>query len=177
MLQNGANLRYGLRIRFPGTPSVSNAVQACENARKNSALNYESPALTAELQAQRGVPANIEHPTFNVQLTGTEVSAVRWRAIWSSRLFSRGSFFHRVVLAKCSSTYHRAIEAKIGTIIFQRRTVIGQLIAPGRIFPAINPPPFGLVAQKVCEPDVDAASATRKTFRNLRMAGLKTFCL
>jgi hypothetical protein len=34
---------------------------------------------------------------------------------------------------------------------------------------------LGLVAQNVCEPD-DAASTTRKTVRNLRMAGLKTFC-
>ena len=34
------------------TPSVSDAAQGCENARKNSFLNYESPALTAELQAQ-----------------------------------------------------------------------------------------------------------------------------
>jgi hypothetical protein len=77
---------------------------------------------------------------------------------------------------KWSSTYHREIEADIGTIIFQRRTVIGELIAPGRIFSSINPPPLGLVAQKVCQPD-DAASTTRKTVRNLRMAGLKTFCL
>jgi len=34
------------------TPSVSIAVQRSENTRKNSFLNYESPALTAELQAQ-----------------------------------------------------------------------------------------------------------------------------
>jgi hypothetical protein len=33
------------------TPSVRNAAQASENPRKNSLLNYESPALTAELQA------------------------------------------------------------------------------------------------------------------------------
>ena len=33
------------------TPSVGNGAQAGENARKNSLLNYESPALTAELQA------------------------------------------------------------------------------------------------------------------------------
>ena len=33
-------------------PSVSIAVQRSENTRKNSFLNYESPALTAELQAQ-----------------------------------------------------------------------------------------------------------------------------
>ena len=32
-------------------PSVGNAAQADENLRKNSFLNYESPALTAELQA------------------------------------------------------------------------------------------------------------------------------
>ena len=33
-------------------PSFSIAVQRSENTRKNSFLNYESPALTAELQAQ-----------------------------------------------------------------------------------------------------------------------------
>jgi hypothetical protein len=32
-------------------PSVRNGAQARENLRKNSFLNYESPALTAELQA------------------------------------------------------------------------------------------------------------------------------
>ena len=31
--------------------SVREAVQRNENTRKNSVLNYESPALTAELQA------------------------------------------------------------------------------------------------------------------------------
>jgi hypothetical protein len=31
--------------------SVSNDAQSSENMRKNSFLNYESPALTAELQA------------------------------------------------------------------------------------------------------------------------------
>jgi hypothetical protein len=34
------------------TPSIRDAVQASENACKNSFLNYESPALTAELQAR-----------------------------------------------------------------------------------------------------------------------------
>ena len=34
------------------TPSISDAVQRSENTRKKSLLNYESPALTAELQAQ-----------------------------------------------------------------------------------------------------------------------------
>jgi hypothetical protein len=33
------------------TPSVRNGAQADENPRKNSFFNYESPALTAELQA------------------------------------------------------------------------------------------------------------------------------
>jgi len=33
-----------------GLPSVRNAVQCGENTRKNSFLNYESPALTTELQ-------------------------------------------------------------------------------------------------------------------------------
>ena len=32
-------------------PSIRAAVQRSENKRKNSFLNYESPALTAELQA------------------------------------------------------------------------------------------------------------------------------
>jgi hypothetical protein len=47
------------------TPSIRDAVQASENSRKNSLLNYESPALTAELQARRA--ARREHRTFNVQ--------------------------------------------------------------------------------------------------------------
>ena len=34
------------------TPSVRNGAQACENTRKKFSLNYESPALTAELQAR-----------------------------------------------------------------------------------------------------------------------------
>jgi hypothetical protein len=35
-----------------GSPIIRNAVQRCENTRKISFLNYESPALTAELQAR-----------------------------------------------------------------------------------------------------------------------------
>ena len=46
-------------------PSISVAVQCSENTRKNSFLNYESPALTAELQARRALTR--EHPTANVQ--------------------------------------------------------------------------------------------------------------
>jgi hypothetical protein len=49
------------------TPSVRNTAQRSENMRKNSFLNYESPALTAELQARRAQRANIQHSTFNVQ--------------------------------------------------------------------------------------------------------------
>ena len=37
----------------------------CENERKRLFLNYESPALTAELQAHHALTR--EHPTFNVQ--------------------------------------------------------------------------------------------------------------
>ena len=46
-------------------PSVREAVQRSENTGKNSLLNYESPALTAELQARHA--ATREHRTFNVQ--------------------------------------------------------------------------------------------------------------
>src|ERR1043166_3704778 len=58
------------------TPSVSNGAQHCENERKNSVLNYESPALTAELQAHRamtGEHPNIQAPTSNFQ-GRTEIS-------------------------------------------------------------------------------------------------------
>ena len=34
------------------TPSIRDAVQGSENVHKKSFLNYESPALTAELQAR-----------------------------------------------------------------------------------------------------------------------------
>src|ERR1043166_2626275 len=47
------------------TPSVSNGAQHCENERKNSVLNYESPALTAELQAHRAMTG--EHPISKPQ--------------------------------------------------------------------------------------------------------------
>jgi hypothetical protein len=48
-----------------GLPGRRKAVQQSENARKTSFLNYESPALTAELQARRALKR--EHPIFNVQ--------------------------------------------------------------------------------------------------------------
>jgi hypothetical protein len=33
------------------TPCIRNGLQRCENLRNSLGLNYESPALTAELQA------------------------------------------------------------------------------------------------------------------------------
>ncbi len=51
-------------------PSVREAVQRNENTRKNSFLNYESPALTAELQARRAYTRTIQHPASNVQFDG-----------------------------------------------------------------------------------------------------------
>src|SRR5258707_10751776 len=47
------------------SPSVSDAAQRSANARKNSFFNYESPALTAELQAHGALTR--EHPTSNVR--------------------------------------------------------------------------------------------------------------
>ena len=52
LLQNGAILRNTLRMLNLQTPSVGNAVQRSENIGNSLGLNYESPALTAELQAQ-----------------------------------------------------------------------------------------------------------------------------
>ena len=46
-------------------PSVRNAMQHCETEHKTLSSNYESPALTAELQTRRA--ATREHRTFNVQ--------------------------------------------------------------------------------------------------------------
>ena len=40
------------KCRIAKMPSVRNAVRHCEKLRKNTFLNYESPALTAELQAR-----------------------------------------------------------------------------------------------------------------------------
>jgi hypothetical protein len=50
---------------------VGNGVQRSENMRKNSFLNYESPALTAELQA-RFRDANIQYSPSNVQHSMSE---------------------------------------------------------------------------------------------------------
>jgi hypothetical protein len=61
LLQSGANLRNTLRIRFPETPTVSNGVQAGENTRKNSFLNYETVALPAELRRREA--GKTLHPT------------------------------------------------------------------------------------------------------------------
>jgi hypothetical protein len=51
LLQDGAILRNAVRMPSTETPSICNGAQRGENTRKNSFLNYESPALTAELQA------------------------------------------------------------------------------------------------------------------------------
>ncbi|PYK24102.1 MAG: hypothetical protein DME59_14635, partial [Verrucomicrobia bacterium] len=62
-------------------PSVRNAVRHCENERKNSFLNYESPALTAELQAR--ISAVVPPPSFALRtasspkLPGFYLSGVR----------------------------------------------------------------------------------------------------
>src|SRR5262245_66045875 len=49
--QKRAKLRNTLRMLNRQIPSASNAVQHSEHQRKSSFVNYESPALTAELQA------------------------------------------------------------------------------------------------------------------------------
>ena len=48
-----------------GMPSIRNAMQRCETMRNSLGLNYESPALTAELQARRALTR--EYSTSNVQ--------------------------------------------------------------------------------------------------------------
>ena len=53
------------------TSNVGDPVQRSENTRKNSFLNYESPALTAELQA-RFRDANIQYSPSNVQHSMSE---------------------------------------------------------------------------------------------------------
>ena len=50
-MQNRATLRNALRKRNYELPSVSNDMQSSETLRNSLGLNYESPALTAELQA------------------------------------------------------------------------------------------------------------------------------
>ena len=51
-MQNRATLCNALRKRNDESPSVSNAMQSSETLRNSLGLNYESPALTAELQAR-----------------------------------------------------------------------------------------------------------------------------
>jgi hypothetical protein len=51
-MQNCAILRNALRKRNDELPSISNNTQSSETLRNSLVLNYESPALTAELQAQ-----------------------------------------------------------------------------------------------------------------------------
>jgi hypothetical protein len=51
-MQNCAILRNALRKRNDELPSISNNTQSSETLRNSLVLNYESPALTAELQAR-----------------------------------------------------------------------------------------------------------------------------
>jgi hypothetical protein len=62
--------------RILGIPSVCDAMQRSENARRNPFLNYESPALTAELQARMVVEVKNSKPL----VTNPEsiYVAVRW---------------------------------------------------------------------------------------------------
>src|SRR5207244_3676235 len=53
-------------------------------ARQDSNLgprDYESPALTAELQARCALRANIQHPTFNVQFSLDEQGWQPWQPV------------------------------------------------------------------------------------------------
>jgi hypothetical protein len=65
LLQNCAILRNAARTSLPLVGSEKHAAQRREKLRKKSLLNYESPALTAELQAPRALTR--EHPTSNLQ--------------------------------------------------------------------------------------------------------------
>jgi hypothetical protein len=65
LLQTRAILHNGVRISFPLVSAEKHAAQNPEKLRKKPSLNYESPALTAELQAR--CAATREHGTFNVQ--------------------------------------------------------------------------------------------------------------
>jgi hypothetical protein len=51
-LQDRAMLRTTARKRNEDLPSGSNGMQSGETMRNSLGLNYESPALTAELQAR-----------------------------------------------------------------------------------------------------------------------------
>jgi hypothetical protein len=61
-----ASLRECLTTEIP---SVSNAAQLRENERKNSFLNYESPALTAYRPMLRAETSNIQRPIFKAYIT------------------------------------------------------------------------------------------------------------
>ena len=71
-------------------PSVSIAVQRSESTRKNSFLNYESPALTAELQAQFALDLimRINPETIGVRMPNSDT----YSGIVNSR--SESSCFH-----------------------------------------------------------------------------------
>jgi len=70
--------------RLAESPSVSNAVQRSENPCKNSFLNYESPALTAELQAHL-------IPDIAVNSILTIMGLSRWLASFKNQSCCRDS--------------------------------------------------------------------------------------
>ena len=61
------------KYRIAEIPSVRNAVRRCENKRKRPFLNYECPALTAELQAhlpmKNGVSCRAQKSLIDSMLT------------------------------------------------------------------------------------------------------------
>jgi hypothetical protein len=78
LLQHSAILRNAARISFPPASSEKHAAQHPEKLRKKPSLNYESPALTAELQARYALArerprSNVQRSTSNAEL-GRRVS-------------------------------------------------------------------------------------------------------
>ena len=61
LMQNSAILRNAVRKQNYELPGVSNDMQSSETLRNSLGLNYESPALTAELQAR--VDYTVKHST------------------------------------------------------------------------------------------------------------------
>jgi hypothetical protein len=64
-MQNCAILRHTLQSGLGTFPYEKHAMQRNENLRNSLGLNYESPALTAELQAQCAITR--EHRTFDIR--------------------------------------------------------------------------------------------------------------
>ena len=84
-MQNCAILRHTLQSGLGTFPYEKHAMQRNENLRNSLGLNYESPALTAELQARRALTrehpiANVQRPIFN-RRTGQRSQAARSRKL------------------------------------------------------------------------------------------------